>query len=192
MMCGWLLARSGVDVVVLEKHEDFFRDFRGDTIHPATLQLLAELGAIDDFLALPHSKMERLTMETPSGSVTFADFTKLSPYGYIAFVPQWDFLDFINERARRYPWFRLLRAAEATELVHGNDRVMGVRATTTTGPLEVRATWSSRPTAATPPSVGRRAWTSSRNRRRSTCSGSGSRATRTSGSPSSASRPGTS
>ena len=139
MVCGWLLARSGVDVVVLEKHEDFFRDFRGDTIHPATLQLLAELGAIDDFLALPHSKMERLTMETPSGSVTFADFTKLSPYGYIAFVPQWDFLDFVNERARRYPWFRLLRPAEATELVHGNDRVVGVRATTTTGTLEVRA-----------------------------------------------------
>jgi 2-polyprenyl-6-methoxyphenol hydroxylase-like FAD-dependent oxidoreductase len=96
-----LLARQDVDVIVVEKHEDFFRDFRGDTIHPATLELLDELGFIDDFLSLPHSKMERVTMDTPSGPVTFTDFTRFAGrYGYIVFVPQWDFLNFVNEKAR--------------------------------------------------------------------------------------------
>ena len=99
MMAGLLLARQGVEVVVLEKHDDFLRDFRGDTIHPATLQLLDELGVIDDFLALPHTRMERVTMDTPSGPVTFADFSRLAGrHGYIAFLPQWDFLNFLATR----------------------------------------------------------------------------------------------
>ncbi len=103
MMAALLLARQGVKVTVLEKHEDFLRDFRGDTIHPATLQVLDELGALEQFLALPHTRMERVTMDTPSGPVTFADFTKVGRHGYIAFVPQWDFLGFLADWARRYP-----------------------------------------------------------------------------------------
>ena len=141
MMAGLLLARQGVDVIVLEKHEDFFRDFRGDTIHPATLQVLDELGIIEDFLALRHTRMERVTMDTPSGPLTFADFTKVSErYGYIAFLPQWDFLEFLHDQAKRYPSFRLLRPAEVTDLVEGNGRIVGVRAKTPDGLLEVRAT----------------------------------------------------
>jgi 2-polyprenyl-6-methoxyphenol hydroxylase-like FAD-dependent oxidoreductase len=141
MMAGLLLARQGVDVLVLEKHEDFLRDFRGDTIHPATLVVLDELGAAEQFLALPHTKMERVTMETPAGPVTFADFTKLpGQYGYIAFVPQWDFLNFLADWARRYPSFRLFTRAEVTDLIEEEGRVVGVRAETADGPLEVRAT----------------------------------------------------
>lgn len=140
MMAGLLLARQGVDVLVLEKHEDFFRDFRGDTIHPATLELLAELGLIEEFLRLPHTKMERVTMDTADGVLTLADFTKLAgPYGYIAFVPQWDFLDFVAQRASRHPSFRLVRSAEVTELIEDDGRVVGARAATADGVLEVRA-----------------------------------------------------
>ncbi len=140
MMAGLLLARQGVDVMVLEKHEDFLRDFRGDTIHPATLQLLDELGVVDDFLALPHTRMERVTMDTPSGPVTFADFSRLAGrHGYIAFLPQWDFLNFLADKAACYPTFRLLTAASVTELIEEGDAVVGVRATTQDGPLEVRA-----------------------------------------------------
>ncbi len=139
MMAGLLLARDGVDVTVLEKHEDFFRDFRGDTIHPATLRILHDLGMAEDFLSLPHSRMQRVTMETPSGPVAFADFTRLRPYGFIAFVPQWDFLDFLHAQATRYPTFRLLRQTEVKDLVIDNGQVLGVRAETPEGPLEVRA-----------------------------------------------------
>jgi 2-polyprenyl-6-methoxyphenol hydroxylase-like FAD-dependent oxidoreductase len=140
MMAGLLLARQGVEVVVLEKHDDFLRDFRGDTIHPATLQLLDELGVIDDFLALPHTRMERVTMDTPSGPVTFADFSRLAGrHGYIAFLPQWDFLNFLADKAAHYPTFRLLTAASVTELVEEGGAVVGIRATTKEGPLEIRA-----------------------------------------------------
>jgi 2-polyprenyl-6-methoxyphenol hydroxylase-like FAD-dependent oxidoreductase len=139
MMAGLLLARAGVDVTVLEKHEDFFRDFRGDTIHPATLRVLAELGIAEEFLALPHTRMPRVTMETASGPLTIAEFTRLRPYGFIAFVPQWDFLDFLRVQAERHPTFRLLREAEVTDLVVDAGRIAGVRAETADGPLEVRA-----------------------------------------------------
>jgi len=139
MMAGLLLARAGVDVTVLEKHEDFFRDFRGDTIHPATLRILADLGIAEAFLALPHTRMPRVSMETASGPLTIAEFTRLRPYGFIAFVPQWDFLDFIDDQAKAYPTFRLLRRVEVTDLVHEAGRVAGVRAETDDGPLEVRA-----------------------------------------------------
>ncbi len=139
MMAGLLLARAGVDVTVLEKHEDFFRDFRGDTIHPATLRILAELDIAEDFLALPHTRMPRVSMQTASGPLTIAEFTRLQPYGFIAFVPQWDFLDFLYDRAKSYPTFDLLRRAEVTDLVLDSGRVAGVRAQTADGPMEVRA-----------------------------------------------------
>jgi 2-polyprenyl-6-methoxyphenol hydroxylase-like FAD-dependent oxidoreductase len=139
MMAGLLLARAGVDVTVLEKHEDFFRDFRGDTIHPATLRILAELGLVDEFLSLPHTRMPRVHLQTGSGQVTIADFTRLRPYGFVAFVPQWDFLDFVHDRASACPTFRLLRHAEVTDLVLDAGRVAGVRAETEDGPMEVRA-----------------------------------------------------
>ncbi|SNS13901.1 2-polyprenyl-6-methoxyphenol hydroxylase [Geodermatophilus pulveris] len=139
MMAGLLLARSGVDVTVLEKHEDFFRDFRGDTIHPATLRILAELGIAEEFLDLPHTRMPRVSMETASGPLTIAEFSRLRPYGFIAFLPQWDFLDFLYDRARAHPTFRLIRQAEVTELVLDGGRIAGVRAETVEGPLEVRA-----------------------------------------------------
>src|SRR5918997_5845628 len=99
MMAGLLLARAGVDVTVLEKHEDFFRDFRGDTIHPATLRILAELGIAEEFLDLPHTRMPRVSMETAYGPLTIADFSRLRPYGFIAFVPQRDFLEFLHDQA---------------------------------------------------------------------------------------------
>jgi 2-polyprenyl-6-methoxyphenol hydroxylase-like FAD-dependent oxidoreductase len=140
MMAGLLFARQGVDVMVLEKHHDFLRDFRGDTIHPATMQLLDELGALDEFLAIPHSRMERVTMDTPEGPVSFADFSRLAGrHGYIAFLPQWDFLNFLAGQAARYPTFRLLVGAPVTELVEEGGAVVGVRVATEDGPLEVRA-----------------------------------------------------
>ena len=139
MMAGLLLARDGVEVTVLEKHEDFFRDFRGDTIHPATLRVLDELGIAEKFLALPHTRMQRVTMETPSGPVTVADFSRLRPYGFIAFVPQWHFLDFLHEQAALYPSFRLLRRTEVTDVLVEDGRVVGVHAGTLEGSLEMRA-----------------------------------------------------
>jgi 2-polyprenyl-6-methoxyphenol hydroxylase-like FAD-dependent oxidoreductase len=139
MMAGLLLARAGVDVTVLEKHEDFFRDFRGDTIHPATLRILAELGIAEEFLDLPHTRMSRVSMETAYGPLTIAEFSRLRPYGFIAFLPQWDFLDFLHERAQSHPTFRLLRQAEVTDLVLDHGQITGVRADTVEGPLEVRA-----------------------------------------------------
>ncbi|HEX2072139.1 MAG TPA: FAD-dependent monooxygenase, partial [Geodermatophilus sp.] len=107
MMLGLLLARQGLDVVVLEKHADFFRDFRGDTVHPSTLRLLDELGLADSFLALPHQKVSRIGVTTDDGTFALADFTRLpGRFPYVAFVPQWDFLDFLADEARRYPTFR--------------------------------------------------------------------------------------
>jgi 2-polyprenyl-6-methoxyphenol hydroxylase-like FAD-dependent oxidoreductase len=139
-MAGLLLARQGVDVVVLEKHADFLRDFRGDTVHPSTLELIRELGWIDEFLRLPHSTMHDVTVSIGGRTVTFADFRRLRVhYPYIAFIPQWDFLEFLAAKAATYPGFQLLRSTEATDLVFDRDRVVGVRADTTDGPLELRA-----------------------------------------------------
>lgn len=140
MMAGLMLADQGVDVCVLEKHGDFLRDFRGDTIHPSTMQLLDELGLLDEFLQIPHTKMEQVTMDTPEGRVTFADFSKLSDrFGYVAFMPQWDFLNFIAEKAQLLPSFRLMMNAEATELIEEGGRVAGVRGQTPEGPFEIRS-----------------------------------------------------
>ncbi|MEG3626652.1 FAD-dependent oxidoreductase [Streptomyces poriticola] len=140
MTAGLLLARQGVDVVVVEKHGDFLRDFRGDTVHPSTLQVVAELGMIDDFLRIPHSKVGTITVQTPAGATVFADFTRLRHrFPYIAFMPQWDVLDFLARKGQAYSGFRLIQKAEATGIVRDGDRVRGVRARTPDGPLEIRA-----------------------------------------------------
>jgi len=140
MMLGLLLARAGVSVVVLEKHADFLRDFRGDTIHPSTLELMHELGLLEEFLTLPHQEVERLIAQVGDSTVIVADFTHLpTRCKFIAMMPQWDFLDFLARRAARYPAFRLEMRAEATGLIEEAGRVAGVRATTPAGPLEIRA-----------------------------------------------------
>ncbi|WP_329430275.1 FAD-dependent oxidoreductase [Streptosporangium sp. NBC_01495] len=140
MMLGLLLARQGIEVTVLEKHTDFLRDFRGDTVHPSTLELIAELGWIEEFLTLPHAEMHEVTVSIGGKAVTFADFSRLKVRcPYIAFMPQWDVLDFLARKAAAYPGFRLLRDTEMTGLLLEDGRVAGVQARTPDGPLEVRA-----------------------------------------------------
>jgi 2-polyprenyl-6-methoxyphenol hydroxylase-like FAD-dependent oxidoreductase len=140
MMLGYLLARAGVDVVVLEKHADFLRDFRGDTIHPSTLELMHELGLLDEFLRLPHFNIERLGADIGDTRVYVADFTRLaSTCKYLMFMPQWDFLDFLAAHAKRYPRFHLMMKAEATGLIERDGAVAGVRANTETGPVDILA-----------------------------------------------------
>ncbi|MEA2870254.1 MAG: hypothetical protein QOH67_230 [Hyphomicrobiales bacterium] len=140
MMLGFLLARAGVDVVVLEKHKDFLRDFRGDTIHPSTLDIMAELGLIDEFLKLPHEEARTLGGAFGGLQFNFADFSHLpTRCKFIAMMPQWDFLNFIAEHGKRYPGFHLRMEAEAVELIEDAGRVTGVRAATPDGPLDIRA-----------------------------------------------------
>jgi len=140
VMTGFLLARAGIDVVVLEKHADFFRDFRGDTIHPSTMQVMDELGLLAAFLERPHQQLRQLGGVLGDTYVAIADFTHLPTAAkFVALMPQWHFLDFLSEEARRYPTFRLMMQAEVTDLLVDGDRVAGVRATTTDGELEVRA-----------------------------------------------------
>jgi 2-polyprenyl-6-methoxyphenol hydroxylase-like FAD-dependent oxidoreductase len=139
MMLGFLLARAGVDVLVLEKHADFLRDFRGDTIHPSTLDVMHELGLLDKFLKLPHSKVREIGGIVGDEKVIFADFTHLPTHcGFIAFIPQWDFLDFLADQGRRYPGFHLRIQAEVDDLVREGDRVVGLKAKRPDGMLEVR------------------------------------------------------
>ena len=140
MMLGFLLARAGVDVIVVEKHGDFLRDFRGDTIHPSTLELMHELGLLDDFLKRPHQEAGRITGVVGDEEVVVADFSHLpTKCRFIGLMPQWDFLDFMKERATRYPTFHLRMRAEVVGLIEEAGRVVGVRAKTPEGPLEVRA-----------------------------------------------------
>ncbi len=140
MMLGLLLARAGVSVLVLEKHADFLRDFRGDTIHPSTLELMRELGLLDRFLKLPHQEVEELQAQIGEVTVPIADFRHLpTRCRFLVFMPQWDFLDFLADEGRRYPGFRLLMRAEVTGLSEESGRIVGVQATTEDGPLEVRA-----------------------------------------------------
>ncbi len=128
MVLGLLLARSGVEVLVLEKHADFLRDFRGDTVHPSTLTLLDELGLAEDFLALPSQKVTQVGVTTDDGTYTVADFGRLpGRFPFLTFVPQWHFLDFLADRARRYPGFALRVDAEAIGLLWKNGTVAGVR-----------------------------------------------------------------
>jgi 2-polyprenyl-6-methoxyphenol hydroxylase-like FAD-dependent oxidoreductase len=140
MMLGFLLARAGIDVVVLEKHADFLRDFRGDTVHPSTMQVMYELGLLDAFLARPHSEVNRLAVQIGNDRVEVADFTHLPTRAkFIAFMPQWDFLDFVAAEAKRYPTFRLLTSTEATGLMREGDRMVGVTAHGPAGDLEINA-----------------------------------------------------
>ncbi len=140
MMLGFLLARAGVDVYVFEKHADFLRDFRGDTIHPSTLELMYELGLLEEFLKRPHQEIRELSGQVGSDSFVMADFTHLPTHcRFLALMPQWDFLNFIAEHARRYPGFHLRMRAEVTDLIEENGAVAGVRAKTPDGPLEIRA-----------------------------------------------------
>jgi 2-polyprenyl-6-methoxyphenol hydroxylase-like FAD-dependent oxidoreductase len=140
MMLGLLLARAGVDVLVLEKHADFLRDFRGDTIHPSTLELIHELGLLEAFLRLPHERVTELRAQIGDESFPIADFRHLpTRCRFIALMPQWDFLDFLAHEAARYRGFGLRMPAEATGLIEQAERIVGLRARTPDGPLEVRA-----------------------------------------------------
>src|SRR5579872_4700125 len=140
IMLGFLLARAGVDVLVLEKHADFFRDFRGDTIHPSTLELMYELGILEEFLKRPHDEIDHLSGCVGNTEIPIADFTGLPTHcRFIALMPQWDFLNFLAEHARRFQCFQLRMQAEATDLIEENGQVVGVRARTPQGTLEIRA-----------------------------------------------------
>jgi 2-polyprenyl-6-methoxyphenol hydroxylase-like FAD-dependent oxidoreductase len=141
MMLAFLLARAGIDVLVVEKHADFLRDFRGDTIHPSTLELMYELGLLDEFLKRPHQQLRELRGQVGGKSFTLADFSHLPTHcKFIALMPQWDFLNFLVEQGRRYPGFHVEMQAEATDLIQENGRVVGVRVTTPQGQRDVRAT----------------------------------------------------
>jgi 2-polyprenyl-6-methoxyphenol hydroxylase-like FAD-dependent oxidoreductase len=140
MMLAFLLARAGVNVVVLEKHADFFRDFRGDTVHPSTLELMYELDLIDEFLKLPHQKVERLTGQVGGEHLRMVDFRHVPTHcKFIALMPQWDFLNFVAQQGKRYKTFDLRMQAEATDLVEEGGRIVGLRAKTPDGTLTIRA-----------------------------------------------------
>jgi 2-polyprenyl-6-methoxyphenol hydroxylase-like FAD-dependent oxidoreductase len=140
MMLGFLLARADVPVVVLEKHADFLRDFRGDTVHPSTLEVIHELGLLDEFLKIPHTEVRHASGQIGDQLFDIADFSHLPTHcKFIALMPQWDFLNFLAAHGKRYPAFHLRMQAEATGLIEENARVVGVRAKTPQGALEVRA-----------------------------------------------------
>jgi 2-polyprenyl-6-methoxyphenol hydroxylase-like FAD-dependent oxidoreductase len=140
MMLGYLLARAGVEVAVLEKHADFFRDFRGDTVHPSTLELMCELGLIEAFLKLPHQKVETLVGQVGAEHLSFVDFRHLpTRCKYIALMPQWDFLNFLATEGRRYKTFDLHMKTEATDLIEEGGRIVGLRAQAPDGTLTIRA-----------------------------------------------------
>ncbi|HYH48548.1 MAG TPA: FAD-dependent oxidoreductase [Acidimicrobiia bacterium] len=140
MMLAVLLARNGLSVTVLEKHADFLRDFRGDTIHSSTLALMDELGWGDEFLSLPHQKLRRLSGVFGGETYTVADCSRLpGRHRYIALMPQWDFLDFLAGRAQQYPGFTLLRSTKVDGLLRDGPRVVGVTAEGPDGRVEIRA-----------------------------------------------------
>jgi 2-polyprenyl-6-methoxyphenol hydroxylase-like FAD-dependent oxidoreductase len=140
MMLGFLLARAGVDVTVLEKHADFLRDFRGDTIHPSTLELMYELGLLEEFLKRPHQEIGELAAQIGKERVKVADFNRLPTHcKFLALMPQWDFLNFIVEQGKRYPGFQVKMQAEVTDLIEQNGRIAGVRVKTPEGVIEIGA-----------------------------------------------------
>jgi len=140
MMCGFLLARAGIDVVVLEKHKDFFRDFRGDTVHPATLNAIYELGLLDEFRKLPHQELRDVAAEIEGVTYPAGDFRHLPGHAqYIALMPQWDFLNFLAEKAKAFKHFRLMMEARAVDLLSSTDRVTGLVVETPDGPLRIEA-----------------------------------------------------
>ena len=140
VMLGFLLARAGVRVVVLEKHADFFRDFRGDTVHPSTLQIMRELGLLQEFLRQPHSEIRALSAQIGEHRCKLADFGRLpAPCNFIALMPQWDFLNFLAGKARSCAALRLIMSAQVMSLIEDAGRVIGVHASTPAGPLAVSA-----------------------------------------------------
>jgi 2-polyprenyl-6-methoxyphenol hydroxylase-like FAD-dependent oxidoreductase len=140
MMLGFLLARAGVEVVVLEKHADFLRDFRGDTVHPSTLEMMHELGLLEEFLKLPHQKVKRLSAQVGNQRMVISDLTHLPTLcKYVALMPQWDFLNFLAAQGRRYPGFDLRMQAEAVDLIEEGGRIVGLNARTPDGALTIRA-----------------------------------------------------
>jgi 2-polyprenyl-6-methoxyphenol hydroxylase-like FAD-dependent oxidoreductase len=140
IMLGYLLARAGIDVVVLEKHADFLRDFRGDTIHPSTLEVMYELGVLEEFLKRPHQEIREFAGQIGDQMIPLADLTHLPTHcKFLVFMPQWDFLDFIKDEADAYPTFHLIMEAEVTDLMEEGNTVAGVRATTPQGEIEIRA-----------------------------------------------------
>jgi 2-polyprenyl-6-methoxyphenol hydroxylase-like FAD-dependent oxidoreductase len=140
MMLGYLLGRAGIETVVLEKHADFFRDFRGDTVHPSTLQVMDELGLIDGFLKVPHQQLQKMDGQFGEQSVRVADLSRLRvKYPFIAMMPQWDFLNFLRESGKRFASLQVMMNANATDLIWSGDTVAGVTADTPEGPVEIRA-----------------------------------------------------
>lgn len=140
MMLGYLLGRASIDVVVLEKHADFFRDFRGDTVHPSTLQVMDELGLIDGFLKLPHQRLQTMDGLIGGTKVRIADLSRLNTkYPFIAFMPQWDFLNFLREAGRRFASLEVLMTTEAVDLIRRDDTIGGVRARTPDGIVDIEA-----------------------------------------------------
>jgi 2-polyprenyl-6-methoxyphenol hydroxylase-like FAD-dependent oxidoreductase len=140
VMAGFLLARAGIDVVVLEKHADFFRDFRGDTIHPSTMDVMGDLGLLDEFLKIPHQQIQYGEGEIGDERFRIADLSHLpTRCKFIALMPQWDFLDFIVAQGKKLPTFRLLMGTEATDLLRDGQRIVGVTAQNTSGSIDIRA-----------------------------------------------------
>ncbi len=140
MMLGYLLGRAGIDVVVLEKHADFFRDFRGDTVHPSTLQVMDELGLIDGFLKLPHQQLQKMDGMFGGTAVRIADLSRVdTKYPFIAFMPQWDFLNFLREAGQRFASLKVMMNAEATDLIRQGNQIAGVRVKTPEGTIDIRA-----------------------------------------------------
>ncbi len=140
MMLGYLLGRAGIETIVLEKHADFFRDFRGDTVHPSTLQVMDELGLIDDFLKIPHQQLQKMDGLFGERSIRIADLGRMRlKYPFIAFMPQWDFLNFLREKGRRFGALTVMMNAEVTDLIWSGATVAGVKATTPQGEIEIRA-----------------------------------------------------
>jgi 2-polyprenyl-6-methoxyphenol hydroxylase-like FAD-dependent oxidoreductase len=141
IMLGFLLARQGIAVTVLEKHKDFFRDFRGDTIHPSTLEVMYDLGVLDAFLALPHQQISDFTLVIGGQSFPIADLSRVPTHEkFVALMPQWDFLNFLAAQAAAFPNFHLLMEHEATGLIEDhNHRVVGVHVNTPNGPIDIRA-----------------------------------------------------
>ena len=140
VMLGYLLARAGVEVVVLEKHGDFNRDFRGDTVHPSTLEVMYELGLLDDLLKVPHQKLTSVNGVLGDFVFQAADFSRLPTHcKFVALMPQWDFLDFLSGHARCFAGFHLRMQHEAVELVRDGNQIVGVQAQTPDGPLQIRS-----------------------------------------------------
>jgi 2-polyprenyl-6-methoxyphenol hydroxylase-like FAD-dependent oxidoreductase len=140
MMLGYLFGRAGIKTVVLEKHADFFRDFRGDTVHPSTMQVMQELGLLDDFLKIPHQQLSRMQGLFGTTPIRIADLSRLkTTCPFIALMPQWDFLNFLETKGARFPALQIMKSTEATRLVREGERVTGVVATTQQGPLHISA-----------------------------------------------------